>query len=332
MPRGRNDPRQFDLLGPPPAAADARVVVPVPRPAAAALDDERLVDALNQHLFGSADRAPPLADLVGEAAARRLTAAVGPLVQLLRRSRGHDLARPTAMPPAVAATLGAIGDDAAGPALAEVATAPLHHAAPTRAAALEALALLGFRPARTAAVAALDDPDSAVRRAACRLAGAIGVATATARLSEIAGTDLPPVAAEATLALGHLGHRAAKATLEASLDRAAPVDLPRVLAALRGLADAESAVHVGRAADRMDEEGRLLAVAVLGEIGGQAAVTWLVRRAQDARTAVRAAAAGALSGIEGPSVAGVLARLADDPDPAVRDVARRGLRGREDPW
>jgi HEAT repeat protein len=156
--------------------------------------------------------------------------------------------------------------------------------------------------------------------------------SATARLSEIAGTDLPPVAAEATLALGHLGHRAAKATLEASLDRAAPVDLPRVLAALRGLADAESAVHVGRAADRMDEAGRLLAVAVLGEIGGPTAVTWLVRRAQDPRSAVRAAAADALGGADDDRAAATLARLADDPDAAVRLAARRNLGRRGEHW
>ena len=330
MPRGRPDPRQFDLLGPapPPAAASA----PEPRPVAADLDDERLVDALNDHLFGSSDRAPPLPDLVAESARRRLAPAVGPLLQLLRRARGHDLARPSGLPAAVASALGAIGDPAAGAPLAEL-VAEGRHGVPTIAAAMEAVAVLGHRAARPTAIVALGHADPAVRRAACRLAAATGAAEAVPRLIAVAAGDLPAVAAEATLALGHLGHADAKGPLEASLDRAAPVDLPRVLEALRGLADGESAVHVGRAADRMDEAGRLLAVAVLGEIGGPAAVTWLVRRAQDPRPAVRTAAAEALGAAdEDDRAATALARLADDPDAAVRVAARRHLRLRGEGW
>jgi HEAT repeat protein len=328
MPRRRPDTRQLGLFDAPklPAGAPA-----APRaPAAAELSDERLLDALNRHLFADARGLPPLSETVAEAGSRRLAAAAGPLVQLLRRQRGHDRERPSEAAAAALSALAAIGDPQAGADAAGL-FAGGGWSAPTTAAALSALAAIGVRAPPGALGRWLGDSDPAVRRAACALAGATGAVDAAPRLVEIASSDRPPVAAAATLALGRLGWRDAKPALEASLDTAAAVDLPAVVEALRPLADAETAVRLGRAADRMDEAGRILAVGVLAEIGGPAAAQALARRTRDPRAAVRLAAARALAGLDGPGAADALARLSADPDPEVAAAAEAGLARRE-PW
>ncbi|HZH28243.1 MAG TPA: HEAT repeat domain-containing protein [Azospirillaceae bacterium] len=298
------------------------------------MSDSRLLDVLNLHLFGDPCGLPPLPEVVGELGRRRVRAAVAPLLQLIRRHRGHDRLHPAPQVAHAAEALAAIGDPAAGAPLAALATEGAFSAVSV-VAMLSALAELRFRPSAGILPSLLSDADPDVRRAACRTAAAIGAAELVPALEATAADAPPQVAAAAVLALGHLGWRPAKAALEASLDRAAPVDLPDILAALRPLADGESAVHIGRACERMDEAGRIAAVEVLADIGGPAAVAGIIRRVRDPRAAVRLAVAHALAGTmaepgDAAKAADALARLLNDPDPQVAEAARIAAQRRDD--
>ena len=232
--------------------------------------------------------------LIEEVARRGDRAAVPLLVGLCRRHAGFD--RATAVPEVAAAlrALAAIGAAEAAPAILPLveqgALAP-----ESTAAALGYFAAVGHRPAASLLDHCLEHETPAVRAAACALAAAIGDRDRIDILVSLRTDFYPEVADGALLALGHVGHRPAKFALEARLHAAPAEEIPRIVEALVAVADEETAVSLGRVAERAADEG------------------------------VRTAIAEALSAFETRTAARWLARLADDPSPAVRRTVAAGL-------
>ena len=160
-----------------------------------------------------------------------------------------------------------------------------------------------------------------MRAAACALVAELGQQDAIERLRELSADPDAGVTAAADLTRGRLGDRTVKPILEQRLRAAAAGEISRFARALVDIADANTVVLLGRAAERADSSVRAAVVETLGEIDASAAVAWLVRFAGDESPDVRIAVARALAEHDDPRALAALRRLVDDSDPKVRACA-----------
>ena len=238
--------------------------------------------------------------LIAEVERRREATAVPLLVRVCRRHAGFDRSR--AVPEVVAAlkALTAVGATDAAPAILRlVEQNALGHA--SVAAALRYFASVRHRPATVLLRPHLNHDEAEVREAACTLAAVIGTPRNIERLLELCKDTSAEVIDAALIALGQLGHRPVKTVLESRLQTAAIDEIPKIVDALIPVSDEETAVSLGRLAERVsDENVRYVVAEALAELDGRAAVTWLLR-------------------------------LVDDPCPAIRQVVAEALADRDDP-
>lgn len=293
---------------------------------------DALVDLMTLHLYGEPPAEPRLVPLIEECGRRRETAAAPLLLRTCRRFAGHDREAPAAELRAALAALAQIGATEAGHELVDLIGRGVFGVSGT-VAALTCLAGLRCRRAADLVRSHAAHPDPAIRQAACLLAGALGRAEDLDAVLPLAADADRQVAKMACLTLGRLGHRAVKAELEALLVRATPIDLPAVVDALVRIADDDTAVMLGRVAERSDEAGRRAVVDALGEIDGPGAATWLVRLARDPKPSVRLGVVAALARREPePAMLRALGDLARDGDAAVRAAAEEALKATDDGW
>jgi HEAT repeat protein len=323
----RADSEQLDLFAWPRQAGAARSL-----PAAGlavrsstavdvdALPTPALLRALERLLDGAIDLAGTSRRLIDEVARRRLIEAAPILVQLCRLHAGFDRARAV---PEVTAALECLSALAAASAAGDILRLVEQDAlgATARAAALRFFAAVRYRPAAGFARISLSDGDAAVRAGACALVAELGQTDALERLRELSADLDAGVAAAADLARGQLRDHAAKPVLEQRLRAASAGEMPRLVRALVGVADADTVVLLGRSAARVESSIRRTIVQALGEIDSSAAVVWLARFAGDEDPEVRVAAARALAEHDGPRAAAALRSLAADADPEVRETA-----------
>ncbi|HSK41870.1 MAG TPA: HEAT repeat domain-containing protein [Arenibaculum sp.] len=333
----RKHPDQFDLFavrpenpaaqpGPPPVETR-------PRRALGDLPADALIDLLNLHLVGKPPTVP-LAGLADELGRRREQRAVMPLLRVCRLFAGHDRDReaPAAELRAALDALAAIGAADAGPPLVDMVEADAFGTAGT-AAALACLAALRSRTAAGLIGRLAASPEPTIRRAVCVLAGALARPEELDAIMALATDPDRRVARAACLTLGRLGHRPVKPELEELLVRAAPMDLAAVAQALVPVADDDTAVVLGRVAERSDEAGRLAIVEALGALDLPEAAVWLVRLARDRKPSVRLGVVGALAHREGDDkIAQALGSLAGDADPEVRSAAEEALKAFDAGW
>lgn len=332
-PRRRTSGRtQGDLFSfprrPRPAAADAPISEADTR--SFPLDDlpQEPTPALIARLEALLDEDNPamaafvaLAETLG---ARRDKTATPVLLRLAHRFAGFD--RDVGAPEMRAAlsALRRVNDPACASAVTDLAT--LDALSPeSLAVALDCLGGLRHRPAAPLARRHVSHDAPAVRAAACALTARLRLRTSGAALEGLLTDPSPGVAAEAAIALGTLGLPAGKAPLETWLSTATPEDMPRVVAALVPVADTDTTILLGRAAERAGLEGRLAVVSALGDLGGRGAVTWLGRLARDRMPIVRQAVSEALEKTADPAAAAILRELAADDDPNVADAADQSL-------
>ena len=284
-----------------------------------------LLDALDAGLETATTG--PLLLLIAEVGRRREAAAAPRLLKVCRRHAGFDRARAV---PEVAAALKALAAmGAAEPARAILRLVTQDALGPLSvAAALDYFAALRHRPAAALLDLCFGDESLAVREAACALAAAIGQHGCTETLLELRTDREPRVADAALIALGNLGYRPVKEALEARLRTARPAEIPKVVESLAGVADAETAVTLGRAAEGTSDDTARRAIAqALAELSGRAATNRLLRLAGDPCPGVRRAVAAGLAETGDPRREAALRRLADDPDPQVAEAAALALRG-----
>lgn len=187
-----------------------------------------------------------LADVLGT---RRDRAATPVLLRLAHRFAGFDRDASAPEMRAALSALNLLNDPTCASAITDLAT--LDALSPeSLALALECLGSLRHRPAAPLARRHLTHESPAVRAAACNLASRLRLRTSAPALESLLTDAVPSVAAAAALALGEMGLPAGKAPLESWLSTASPLDLPRVVAALVPVADADTAVLLGRTAER----------------------------------------------------------------------------------
>ncbi len=259
----------------------------------AAMAPAALHHALEARL-GSAARGTVLR-LIAEVARRGDRAAAPKLVQLCRRHAGFD--RSLTVPEVVAAlkALAAIGAAETAPAILRLVEQDALGPAST-AAALGYFTAVRHRPAGRLLAPCLEHAVPEIRAAACALAAAIGDRDSIDVLVKLRTDFHPAVADGALLALGHLGHRPAKFALEDRLRDALPEQIPGIVEALGAVADEETAVSLGRVAERSADDGVRIAIAeTLAELETRTAASWLARLADDANPTVRRAVAAGLA-------------------------------------
>jgi hypothetical protein len=266
----------------------------------AAITPEALLSALDSRIDDPTGKSRDLVPLIREVERRREATAVPLLVRVCRRHAGFDRSR--AVPEVVAAlkALTAVGATDAAPAILRlVEQNALGHA--SVAAALRYFASVRHRPATVLLSPHLNHDEAEVREAACTLAAVIGTRSNIERLLELCKDTSAEVIDAALIALGQLGHRPVKTVLESRLQTAAIDEIPKIVDALIPVSDEETAVSLGRLAERVsDENVRYVVAEALAELDGRAAVTWLLR-------------------------------LVDDPCPAIRQVVAEALAVRDDP-
>jgi HEAT repeat protein len=279
-----------------------------------------LLRALERLLDGAVEPAGTSRRLIDEVARRRLSETVPMLVQLCKLHAGFDRARAV---PEVAAALEGLSALAAASAADDILRLVEQDALGTmaRAAALRFFAAVRHRPAAGVARMSLSHEDAAVRADACGLVAELGLQDALERLRELSVDLDAGVAAAADLARGHLRDHAAKPVLEQRLRAASAGEIPRLVHALVGIADADTVVLLGRAAGYVDSSSRRIIVEALGQIDAPSTVIWLVRFAGDEDPEVRLAAAKALAEHDDPRAAATLRSLAEDADHKVRETA-----------
>jgi HEAT repeat protein len=321
------DPEQLDLFAWPGQASAAQSLPAAEAPArspsavdVSALPTPALLSALARLLDGAIESAGTGRRLIDEVARRRLTEAVPTLAQLCRLHAGFDRARSV---PEVTAAVEALCALSAANAAGDVLRLVEHDAfGPTAcAAALRFFAAVRHRPAARFARLSLSHEHAAVRAAACALVAELGQQDAIERLRELSADPDAGVTAAADLTRGRLGDRTVKPILEQRLRAAAAGEISRFARALVDIADANTVVLLGRAAERADSSVRAAVVETLGEIDASAAVAWLVRFAGDESPDVRIAVARALAEHDDPRALAALRRLVDDSDPKVRACA-----------
>ena len=304
----------------------------VPRPAGtepqdvAAMTREVLLGALEARFDDPTCDSRGLVPLIAEVERRREATAAPLLVRVCRRHAGFDRSR--AVPEVVAAlnALTAVGAADAAPAIIRlVEQGALGHA--SVAAALRYFASVRYRPAAVLLRPYLNHDESEVREAACTLAEVIGTRSNIERLLELCNDTRAEVIDAALIALGNLGHRPVKKALESRLQTATIDEIPKIVDALVPVSDEETAISLGRLAERVsDENVRYVVAEALAELDGRAAVTWLLRLVDDPCPAIRQVVAEALAVRDDPRKVATLRRLTDDADTEVGDAARVALR------
>ena len=292
----------------------------------AAMTREVLLGALEARFDDPTCDSRGLVPLIAEVERRREATAAPLLVRVCRRHAGFDRSR--AVPEVVAAlnALTAVGAADAAPAIIRlVEQGALGHA--SVAAALRYFASVRHRPAAVLLRPHLDHDEAEVREAACTLAAVIGTRSHIARLLELCKDTSAEVIDAALIALGNLGHRPVKKALESRLQTATIDEIPKIVDALVPVSDEETAISLGRLAERVsDENVRYVVAEALAELDGRAAVTWLLRLVDDPCPAIRQVVAEALAVRDDPRKVATLRRLTDDADTEVGDAARVALR------
>jgi HEAT repeat protein len=321
------DPGQLDLFAWP-VQVDARqlqpaVGAPVRSPVAVdvnALPTPALLRALDELLDGAVLSAGTRRRLIEEVAQRRLIGAVPTLVGICRLHAGFDRARAV---PDVTAAVEALSALAAASAASDVLQLAEQNALGPAAlsAALRFLAAVRLRPSDRFARLCLMHEHATVRADACLLLAELGRQDAIGQLRELGADADTAVAAAADLARGHLGDHSAKPVLEQRLRAAPASEVPRIARALIGVANSDTVVLLGRAAEHADVPVRVAIVQALGEIDLPPAVAWLLRFASDSHADVRIAVANGLAEHDDPRALAALQRLATDDDPEVRESA-----------
>ena len=283
-----------------------------------------LIDTLTRHLDGDSVGGGYCCRVVAELARRKETLSVPLLERLCRQFAGHDKSGPCAEMLAALNGLTAIGDPSAARAVADLAARETIGPA-SMAAALRYLARVGHRTAVPLARHHLRNDDPVVRQAACELTAALRLASETEVLNELTSDIDSGVAKAAAVALGRMGYRPIKNRLEEFLSEAATVDVPVLAEALIAVADDDTAVFLGRTAERVDEAGRCAIARALGQMETGNAAMSLARMARDTRPAVRLAVVDALETHGSPRAAEALRSLTRDPDSDVREAAEAVL-------
>jgi HEAT repeat protein len=288
-----------------------------------------LLDILARHLEGDSIGGEYCCRVVAELARRKETQSVPLLERLCRQFAGHDKSGPTAEMLAALDGLTTIGEPSAAPAVTDLVTRETIGLA-SMAAGLQYLARVGHRAAAPLARRHLQNDDPAVRRAACELTAALRLGSETDVLNELTSDINSGVARTAAVALGRMGYRPIKNRLEELLSEAVTVDVPVLADALIAVADDDTAVLLGRTAERADEAGRCAIVQALGQMEARNAAMSLARMSHDSRPTVRLAVVDALGIHRGLHAAEALQLLARDPDSEVRKAAETVLGKIED--
>ena len=287
---------------------------------------EVLLGALEARIDDPTGDSRDLVPLIAEVERRREATAAPLLVRVCRRHAGFDRSR--TVPEVVAAlnALTAVGTADAAPAIIRlVEQGALGHA--SVAAALRYFASVRHRPAVVLLRLHLDHDEAEVREAACTLAAVIGTRSNIERLLELCKDTSAEVIDAALIALGNLGHGPVKKVLESRLQTAAIDEIPKIVDSLVPVSDEETAVSLGRLAERIsDENVRYVVAEALAELDGRAAVTWLLRLVDDPCPAIRQVVAEALAVRDDPRKVAALRRLTDDADIEVGNAARVALR------
>ncbi len=291
-----------------------------------ALARAALLAALETRIDETTSHSADLFSLIAEVERRREATAAPMLVRLCRRHAGFDRSRAVPEVSAALKALTAIGAADAAPAIIRlVEQGGLGHA--SVAAALRCLASVRHRPAAVLLRLHLDHDEAEVREAACTLAAVIGTRSHIERLLELCTDTSAEVIDAALIALGNLGHRPVKKILEARLQTASIDEIPKIVDALVPVSDEETAISLGRLAERVsDENVRYIVAEALAELDGRAAVTWLLRLVDDPCPAIRQVVGDALAVRDDPRKVAALRRLTDDADTEVGDAARVALR------
>ena len=133
------------------------------------------------------------------------------------------------------------------------------------------------------------------------MAAVIGTHANIERLLALCDDTRTEVSNGALIALANLGHRPVRKVLEGRLQTAAIDEIPGLLDAVVAVSDEETAVCLGRLAERLsDENVRCVVAEALAELDGRAAVTWLLRLVEDPCPAIRRVVAHALAVREDP--------------------------------
>jgi hypothetical protein len=291
----------------------------------AAITSELLLSALESRFDDPTGNSRDLVALIAEVERRREATAAPLLVRVCRRHAGFDRSR--TVPEVVAAlnALAAVGAVDAAPAIMRlVEQGALGNA--SVAAALRYFVSVRYRPAAVLVRPHLDHDEAEVREAACTLAAVVGTRSNIERLLELCNDTRTEVTDAALIALGNLGHRPVKKILESRLQTVAIDDIPRIVDALVGVSDEETAVCLGRLIERIsDENVRCVVTEALAELDGRAAVTWLLRLVDDPCPAIRQVVADALAVRDDPRKVAALRRLSTDADTEVGETARIAL-------
>ncbi len=278
-----------------------------------AMTREALLGALESRFDNPTVDSRGFVPLIAEVERRREATAVPLLVRVCRRHAGFDRSR--AVPEVVAAlnALTAVGATDVAPAILRlVEQNALGHA--SVAAALRYFASVRHRPATVLLSPHLHHDEAEVREAACTLAAVIGTPSNIERLLELCKDTSAEVIDAALIALGQIGYRPVKTVLESRLQTAAIDEIPKIVDALIPVSDEETAVSLGRLAERVsDENVRYVVAEALAELDGRAAVTWLLRLVDDPCPAIRQVVAEALAVRDDPRKIAALRRLTDQP-------------------
>ena len=233
--------------------------------------------------------------LIAEVARRGDRAAAPLLVKLCRRHAGFDRSRTVPEVAMALEALAAIGAADAAPLILQLVEQDALGPSST-AAALRYFTAVRHRPAVCLLIPCLEHAVPDVRAAACALAAAIENRDSTDFLVKLLTDFHPAVADAALLALGHLGHRPIKNALEDRLHAARAEEIVKIVEALVAVADEETAVTLGRVAERTaDDSARVVVTEALAEPETPTAATWLERLADDPSPTVRRAVAAGLA-------------------------------------
>jgi HEAT repeat protein len=315
------------------ASPDARQSTLIDPQDIATMTPEALLSALGARTEAMANESQTLLLLMAEVGRRRDQATVPLLVNLCRRHAGFDRSR--TLPEVVAAleTLAAIGSAEGAPAILQLVPAILQlvrsgaFGSESTAAALRYFAAVRYRPAADLLDHCFTHERPENREAACTLAAAVGASGRTGTLLELCTDINAGVVDAALMALGHLGYGPVKDALEARLLTAPPGEIPKFVEALVLVSDEDTAVHLGRLAERTEDKGaRCAIVRALADLESTTAATWLLRLVEDPCARVRRAVIAGLEARDDPRCHIALQHLASDADTEVAGAAKRALR------
>ena len=307
-------------------SGDARRPAPIEPSAVAAMTREALLGNLETRLESATGDSPTLRLLIAEVKRRREAKAAPLLARLCRRHAGFDRSRTVAEVAAALEALGALGAADAAPAILRLVEQGAF-GPQSEAAAVRYLAVVRHRPAAALLRDRFEHESPEVRAAACGLAAATGTRGSIDHLQGLSADADAAVVDAAHMALGNLGYRPVKNRLEARLETATSEEIPDILEALGPVADEETAVRLGRVAERSPENAvRRLIADALAEVPGGKAVSRLLRLADDPCPGVRRAVVAALAERDDSRSTPALRHLADDSEAEVGEAAKVALR------